>query len=72
MDRFSARQVVLLRGPSARITVREEAFVAIVVVGVGAMGDFADRPRLGQLILRRLQWSLAILPLSFLPRRWRW
>ena len=34
-DRFSARQVVLLRWPPARITVREEAFVAIVVVRVG-------------------------------------
>ena len=46
-DRFSARQVVLSRGPPARITVREEAFMAIVVVGVGAVGDFADRPRPG-------------------------
>ena len=49
-DRFSARQVVLSRGPPARITVREEAFVAIVVVGVGAVGGFADRLHLRQLL----------------------
>ena len=68
-DRFSARQVVLLRGPPARITVREEAFVAIVVVGVGVVGGFADRPRPGQLIPRRLQRRMVILLPS--PSRWR-
>ena len=62
MDRFSARQVVLLRGPSARITVREEAFVAIVVVGVGAVGDFAAHQRLGLLVLQMLRRRLSILP----------
>ena len=68
-DRFSARQVVLLRGLPARITVREEAFVAIVVVGVGVVGGFADRPRPGQLIPRRLQRRMVILLPS--PSRWR-
>ena len=63
-DRFLARQVVLLRGPPAQITVREEDFVAIVVVGVGVVGGFADRPRPGQLIPRRLQRRMNIHPPS--------
>ena len=71
-DRFLARQAVLLRGPPARITVREEAFVAIVVVGVGAVGDFVARPRLELLFLQLRQRILSILLLSFLHRRWRW
>ena len=71
-DRFSALQADLLRELQAWITVREEAFGAIVVAGEGAVGDIADRLRLGQLILRRLQWSPTMLLLSFLPRRWRW
>ena len=72
-DRFLALQADLLRGPHARTTDREEAIVAIVVAGAGAVGGFADRLRLRQLLtMRRQQWRPIMLPWISLPRRWRW
>ena len=71
-DRFSALQADLPREHQARTTAREEAFVPVVVVEVGAAGDFTARPLPGLFFLRLLRRSLSLHLLSFRHRLWRW